>query len=383
MKKTAKVIPFNSCLNDELQISSKHALHYEVDGINLDDEQAVAKLRKKAEKKLDDAARAAITDYWSTLQVLLEDEMDEIQLYHLNNLKGELCYYLIEIPFGNARAWDVNTMKAVAASIQHKPDNPDKKSTIPDAIQRALIISNGSKEICFADLDQDYSHNQTESFLSLKKNAEQHSQQKDWSQENRKEIQQAFIKLSNEEKNDFLNLITHAIEMDVLAVEDHPLFETKKKFPETSTQKSVKTKSTKTSDKSVRDPNDKRPATMEEWRAMFPDKSSQETIDQILKGLTSGVGKDTSVNHAKFKRDTGISQKKQPQDLYQWLLACKTLYLSNVTQFDDVILHDLRPVSVFTQLTSLNVCISPVADPDCLANTNAIESIIDQWRYCQ
>ena len=378
MKKVVfKPTPFDPCMDGELKISNRQTLNYEADGVNLADQTEVAAMRQQAEEALDAAARAAITNYWGTIEAVLEDEMGGIELYSFSNVNDSLCYYLLETPFGNARVWDVHSWQEVAGSVQHRPANSSDTSTIPDALQRAMVLGDGSKEICFADLDQDYAHGQSEAFVALKEKFEHHLEQKNWSQESRSEIQQAFLSFSEEQRNDFLNLITHAIGSKLLLMEDHPLFETGKKFPKTSKKKSTKSSATKSgsSKKSQRDPKDTRPATLEAWRAMFPDKSCQETIDQIIQGVTKGVGKDTSFNHARFKRDTGVSQKKQPKDVYEWLLACKTLYLSNVAEFRSVVITDLRPVSVFTQLTSLNICISKETDPRCLQSLTQLRNL--------
>jgi|SRR6187402_226855 len=105
------------------------------------------------------------------------------------------------------------------------------------------------------------------------------------------------------------------------------------------------------------------PSDMAGWRALYPELSAQRTIDEIVAGLERARAEgSSSVLHSTFEDEVGISIKKQPTDPYAWLCQTKSLWLTNVTPFDDVVFEDVRPLTTFTQLTLLEVSASLAAD---------------------
>lgn len=381
MKGKKKFKPLDTMLVRELMITNQKTLTYEASD-DFEDDKSITKLRNRVEKKLDVAARRAITEFWEALSELLHDEGLEIELYSFSDMKGVLRYYMIETPYGDAGVWDVKTKKLVAASTQHSPDNPDSKSLVPQIIQRALVLCEGSDEVCFFALDQDYEAKQKKSFLALKEKFEHHNEAGDWSQQSRQAFQKEFKGLSEKEKNHFLNLITQAIAEDALPIEDHPLFDTGKKFPKNAVKKPSANEKSSDKKSASKRTNDKRPATVEAWRAMFPEKSAQKTIDSILRGIENAFDKKTSANHGQFMQDTKIPLKKQPKDPFEWLLACRSLYLYDIPDFNGIqteieneAFTDIRPVSVFTQLTTLSLSASLSADLNALGELTTLKKL--------
>lgn len=211
--------PFDASLEGELLITKQTTVAYEVDDDTFDDDDAVPKLRKQAEKNLEPTASAAITEFWEAIWELIANGDNDIEVYNLSNLKGNLRYHLIQTPYGDAGVWDAKNTALVAGCTQHSPDNPDDRSLLPAAIQRAMVLSDGSKEVCFFKLKQDYAKH-GKSFLALKEKFEAYIKSK----QNQQELQQGFLTLSETEKSDFLNLIAQAISSNSLSVNDHPLF---------------------------------------------------------------------------------------------------------------------------------------------------------------
>src|SRR6187402_3862102 len=116
----------------------------------------------------------------------------------------------------------------------------------------------------------------------------------------------------------------------------------------------AKKKTSKTSSKFT--PPAGLPAHLEAWRTLYPEREAQRTIDGIVAGLGRARKQgSSSVLHGTFENEVGISLKKQPADPYEWLCQAKSLWLTNVTPFDDVVFRDVRPLEIFTQLTRLEV----------------------------
>lgn len=165
-------------------------------------------------------ASAAITEFWGVIWELIANGDNDIEVYDLNDLKGNLRYHLIKTPYGDAGVWDAQTTELVAGSTQHSPDNPDDTLPTPAAIQRAMVLSDGSKEVCFFKLNQDYTKKNA-SFLALKEKLETYVKTK----KNRQELQKGFLTLPATERDDFLNLVAQMVSSGSLSVEDHPLFD--------------------------------------------------------------------------------------------------------------------------------------------------------------
>ena len=116
------------------------------------------------------------------------------------------------------------------------------------------------------------------------------------------------------------------------------------------------TKKKSTSPTSTFSPPADAPANLEAWRALYPEPKAQRTIDEIISGLhRAREDGNSSVLHSTFEDEVGVPIKKQPTDAYIWLCQAKSLWLTNVTPFDDVVLKDVRPLAVFTQLELLEI----------------------------
>lgn len=124
----------------------------------------------------------------------------------------------------------------------------------------------------------------------------------------------------------------------------------------------AKKKTTGTSDTSFSPPSGA-PADLEGWRALYPEPEAQRTIDEIAAGLERAREEgSSSVLHSTFEDEVGLPLKKQPTDPYLWLCQAKSLWLTNVTPFDDVVLEDVRPLAIFAQLRLLEVSTTHEAD---------------------
>src|SRR6478735_4945243 len=104
------------------------------------------------------------------------------------------------------------------------------------------------------------------------------------------------------------------------------------------------------------------PPDMDAWRALYPEAEAQRTIDEIVAGFDRARAEgSSSVLHGTFEDEVGIPLKKQPTDPYLWLCQAKSLWLTNVTPFDRVVIKELRPLTTFTQLEFLEVSVPQVA----------------------
>ena len=102
---------------------------------------------------------------------------------------------------------------------------------------------------------------------------------------------------------------------------------------------------------------------MTAWRAHYPEAEAQRTIDEIVAGLERArQDGSSSVPHSTFEDEVGIPIKKQPTDPYVWLCQAKSLWLTNVGPFEEVVLKDLRPLEVFRQINMLEVHTTPDAN---------------------
>jgi hypothetical protein len=98
------------------------------------------------------------------------------------------------------------------------------------------------------------------------------------------------------------------------------------------------------------------PKDLDGWRALYPDPEAQRTIDEVVAGLERArEDGDSSVLHSAFEEEVGIPIKRQPKDPFIWLCHAKSLWLTNVTPFDDVVLTDVRPLEPFKQLKLLKI----------------------------
>jgi Leucine-rich repeat (LRR) protein len=130
------------------------------------------------------------------------------------------------------------------------------------------------------------------------------------------------------------------------------------------------------------------PATLADWLATYPEPAAQDTCRAILRGLSgpAGDGRGGFMRFC-FEQDHGIPPHRQPDDPYEFLCAAKSLWLTNNSDFEGVILTDLRPLAVFTQLTDLKVSVAEDTPLAPLAQLCALEQMYirggerSDWSY--
>jgi len=105
------------------------------------------------------------------------------------------------------------------------------------------------------------------------------------------------------------------------------------------------------------------PASVADWRALLPSPAAQETIDAIVEGLSEARESEGSYLHRRFEHDTKIPLRKQPQEPVQWLAVAKSLLLTNADPFEELVLDEVGPISVFTGLEHLQISVTPSTDP--------------------
>jgi len=117
------------------------------------------------------------------------------------------------------------------------------------------------------------------------------------------------------------------------------------------------------------------PASGEAWRAMFPEKEAQRTIDLLVRSVEQHRLERGTNLHWAFENDLGIPPRKQPSDPYEWLCAARTLEFHTDTLIDRDPLSDVRPLAVFKNLHTLSLPVLPDADLTPLAALRALETL--------